>query len=257
VAACSELTDEGKAMETKTDDQRMTRRGSLLRLAGLAATLGGGAAWEATSAHGAGPAAVSSGLVSCVLAPELTEGPYYIAGEKVRRNITEGKPGTPLTLKLTAINASTCKPIPNAAVDIWHCDAGGVYSGFGAASTGGPGGGSGPTDKLTFMRGIQKSNAAGIATFQTIYPGWYRGRAVHIHVKVHIGGNVVHTGQLFFPDTLTDTVYKSAPYNTRGPRDQRNPNDSIFVNGGSKGLLAVKKTGSGYTGTIAMGVHAA
>ena len=99
-----------------------------------------------------------------------------------------------------------------ATVDIWHCDAGGVYSGFVAASTGGPGGGGGPTDKRTFLRGIQPTNAQGIATFQTIYPGWYRGRAVHIHVKVHLGGNVVHTGQFFFSDALTDTVYKRSPY---------------------------------------------
>ena len=239
------------------ENERMTRRGSLLRFAGLAATIGGGAAVAAEGAHGSGPAAVASGLVSCVLTPELTEGPYYIAGEKVRRDITEGRPGTPLTLKATVINASTCKPIRNAAVDIWHCDAGGVYSGFGSASTGGGGGGGGgPTDKLTFLRGIQRTNAAGVAAFQTIYPGWYRGRAVHIHVKVHVGGNVVHTGQFFFPDTLTDTVYKKAPYNARGPRDQRNPNASIFVNGGSKGMLTVKKSGSGYVATIAMGVHA-
>jgi protocatechuate 3,4-dioxygenase beta subunit len=243
---------------THEGELQMTRRGSLLRLAGLAATVAGGAAaWEAEKAHGAGPEAVASGLVTCVLTPELTEGPYYIANEKVRRDITEGRPGTALTLRATAINASTCKPIKNAAVDIWHCDAGGVYSGFGGASTGGgPGGGSGPTDKLTFLRGIQRTNATGVATFQTIYPGWYRGRAVHIHVKVHVGGNVVHTGQFFFPDALTDVVYKRAPYSARGARDQRNPADSIFVNGGSKGMLAVKKSGSGYVATIAMGVHA-
>jgi protocatechuate 3,4-dioxygenase beta subunit len=252
-------TDERNEMEIEPDDDnglRMTRRGSLLRLAGFAAAVGSGAAWEAEHAGG-GSAAVASGLVSCVLTPELTEGPYYIAGEKVRRNITEGRPGTPLTLRATAVNASTCKPIAGATVDIWHCDAGGVYSGFGSASTGGPGGGgSGPTDKLTFLRGIQKTSASGVAAFQTIYPGWYRGRAVHIHVKVHVGGNVVHTGQFFFPDALTDVVYKKAPYNTRGTRDQRNPADSIFVNGGSKGMLTVKKSGAGYLATIAMGVHA-
>jgi protocatechuate 3,4-dioxygenase beta subunit len=228
------------------DNERMTRRSSLGRFAGLAAAVAGGAAWEAQSAASSGPAAVTSGLVSCVLTPELTEGPYYIANEKLRRNITDGRSGTPLTLEATVLNVSTCKPIKNAAVDIWHCDAGGVYSGFGSGSA-----------SRTFMRGIQKTDASGVATFQTIYPGWYMGRAVHIHVKVHVGGNVVHTGQFFFPDALTDIVYKSAPYSARGARDQRNPNDSIFVNGGSKGLLAVKKSGAGYVGTIAVGVHAA
>jgi protocatechuate 3,4-dioxygenase beta subunit len=234
-------------MRQWSEDRGLTRRAALLRAAGLVTTAAAGSAW-AESAAASGPAAVSSGLVSCVLTPELTEGPYYIAGEKVRRNITEGRPGTPLTLRTTVINASTCKPIKSAAVDIWHCDAGGVYSGFGSAA--------GAPAKATFLRGIQWTGADGVATFQTIYPGWYRGRAVHIHVKVHVGGNVVHTGQFFFPDALTDIVYKAAPYNARGPRDQRNPNDSIFVNGGSKGLLALRKSGSGYLGTISMGVHA-
>jgi protocatechuate 3,4-dioxygenase beta subunit len=222
----------------------ITRRRTLLGLAGLIA--GGAGAWKLDTADAAGgPAAVAYGLVTCVLTPELTEGPYYIAGEQVRRNVTEGKPGVPLTLKTTVLNASTCKPIKNAAVDIWHADAGGVYSGFGAGAS-----------NRTFLRGIQRTGATGVATFQTIYPGWYQGRAVHIHVKVHVGGNVVHTGQFFFPEALTDVVYKRSPYSSRPNRDVRNANDSIFVNGGNKGLLHVKKSGSGYVATIAMGVHA-
>ena len=187
-----------------THESRITRRGSLVKLGGfLAAALAtGGAKIDlsegATDAQeGAGPAGVASGTITCVLTPELTEGPYYIADEKLRRNITEGRPGAALTLHLTVVNASTCRPIKGAAVDIWHCDAVGVYSGFGQGA-----------GSRTFMRGIQKTDAKGIATFDTVYPGWYKGRAVHIHVKVHVGGNVVHTGQLFFPDTLTDTVYK-------------------------------------------------
>jgi protocatechuate 3,4-dioxygenase beta subunit len=223
------------------ENRRITRRASLLGFAGLIA---GAAGIELDSASGSGPAAVASGRVTCVLTPELTEGPYYIAGEQVRRNITEGRPGVPLTLRATVLDASSCKPIRNAAVDIWHADAGGVYSGFGQGAS-----------NRTFMRGIQRTNAAGVATFQTVYPGRYQGRTVHIHVKVHIGGNVVHTGQLFFPDTLTDAVYKRAPYNTRPNRDVRNENDSIFVNGGSKSLLHLRKNGSGYVASVAMGVH--
>jgi protocatechuate 3,4-dioxygenase beta subunit len=94
-----------------------------------------------------------------------------------------------------------------------------------------------------------------VAQFTTVYPGWYMGRAVHIHVKVHVGGKVVHTGQLFFPDSLTDVVYKAAPYNARPNRDVRNTQDSIFVNGGKKGILTVKQASPGYLGSIAMGVH--
>jgi protocatechuate 3,4-dioxygenase beta subunit len=223
---------------------RYTRRGWLAKLGGLAvATLGGRAFLDAGDAD-AGNKAVESGLVTCVLTPELTEGPYYIAGEKVRRDIREGHPGTLLTLKLRVLNVATCAPIKGAAVDIWHADAAGNYSGFGNGASSG-----------TFMRGIQKTDANGIATFMTVYPGWYMGRAVHIHVKVHVGGTVVHTGQLFFPDALTDTVYKAAPYSGRPNRDVRNAQDSIYVNGGKRGILTVKKAKKGYTGSIAMGVH--
>ena len=235
----------------------MTRRGSLVRLAGLAATAIGGSLLEAGEV-GAGPAAVASGAVTCVLTPELTEGPYYIANEKVRRNITEGRPGTPLALKTTVVNASSCKPIKGAAVDVWHCDAGGSYSGYtsgGGGGGGAPGGHESPTDSQTFMRGIQRTDSNGLAVFQTVYPGWYQGRAVHIHVKVHLGGSVVHTGQFFFPDATTDLVYRSAPYAARGTRDKRNADDAIYVNGGSKGLLKLTKTASGWVGAITMGVH--
>ena len=108
-------------------DELLTRRGTLLRLGGLVAAGLGIEAWQA----GEGPAGVASGAVKCVLTPEQTEGPYYIANERVRRNITEGKRGIPVALRATVVDASTCKPIKGASVDIWHCDAGGVYSGFG------------------------------------------------------------------------------------------------------------------------------
>lgn len=226
------------------NDTPLTRK-SVLRLAGLAAAGLGMGAWKARDADGGGPAAVESGAVSCVLTPEMTEGPYYIAGEKARRNITDGHPGTPLLLRLAVVDASTCKPIKGAAVDVWHADAAGNYSGFGAGRA-----------SRTFMRGIQKTNANGIATFLTVYPGWYQGRTVHIHVKVHVSGSVVHTGQLFFPDALTDRVYRKAPYNKRPNRTTRNANDSIFVNGGRKSMLALsRRRAGGYLGKITMGVH--
>src|SRR5207249_6075801 len=156
------------------DGSRLTRRASLLRLGGFLAALVGAGGWKLAQSEGSGRAAVASGAVTCVLTPEQTEGPYYIANEKVRRNITEGQPGAPLVLRLFAVDASTCRPIKGAAVDIWHADAGGVYSGFGSGS-----------GNRTFMRGIQKTDAKGLARFRTVYPGWYRGRTVHIHVKVH------------------------------------------------------------------------
>jgi protocatechuate 3,4-dioxygenase beta subunit len=224
-------------------ENTFTRRTTLAKLGSVVLAAAGGRALLADEAEG-GNRAVETGAVSCVLTPELTEGPYYIAGEKLRRDIREGHPGTLLTLALTVLNASTCKPIKAAAVDIWHADAAGNYSGFGS-----------DTSSRTFLRGIQKTNANGVAHFTTIYPGWYRGRAVHIHVKVHVGGSVVHTGQLFFPDALTKAVYKAKPYASRGNPDTPNPSDSIYVNGGKAGMLAVKKGSAGYVGAIAMGVH--
>jgi protocatechuate 3,4-dioxygenase beta subunit len=180
-----------------------------------------------------------------VLTPEQTEGPYYIASEKVRRNLTDGRPGTPLLLRAFVVDASTCKAIKNAAVDIWHADAEGIYSGFGEGSA-----------SRTFMRGIQRSNAKGLALFRTVYPGWYQGRTVHIHVKVHLGGNVVHTGQLYFPDAVTDAVYRKAPYSSRPNRSTRNAADAIYRNGGKKSQVSVRKNGAGvYVATIVMGVH--
>jgi protocatechuate 3,4-dioxygenase beta subunit len=226
------------------NEDRLTRR-SILRLAGVAAASLGAGAWKAKEAEGGGPAAVESGAVTCVLTPELTEGPYYIPNEKLRRNITDGHAGTTLILQLAVVDAATCNPIKAAAVDIWHADAAGNYSGFGAGS-----------GSRTFMRGIQKTDVRGIATFRTVYPGWYQGRTVHIHVKVHVHGKVVHTGQLFFSDALTDRLYRNAPYNKRPSRTTRNANDAIFINGGRRSMLSVRRrSAGGYLGKITMGVQ--
>jgi protocatechuate 3,4-dioxygenase beta subunit len=224
------------------EQRRLTRRESLVAAGGLvaAALLPGAAEAE----EGSGPAAVSSGAISCVLSPELTQGPYYVPNEKVRRNITEGKPGVALELRLTVVDASTCKPVKGAAVDVWHADAGGAYSGAIAGKAG-----------TNFLRGVQRTDRNGLAAFTSIYPGWYPGRAVHIHVMVHLGGSVVHTGQLFFPDTFSDAVYKRAPYSARPARDTRNAADAIYRNGGSRSRLAPKSSGSGFRAAITMGVH--
>jgi protocatechuate 3,4-dioxygenase beta subunit len=224
-------------------ENRMSRRASLASLSGLVAGAAGLAGLRASEEAGAGPAGVSSGLISCVLAPEQTEGPYYADDAAVRRNVTEGRPGVALTLRLTVVNASSCKPIRNAAVEIWHCDASGVYSATGAEAD------------ERFLRGIQRTDAKGLALFKTLYPGWYQGRTVHIHTMVHIGGNVVHTGQLYFPDSVTDTVYRRSPYNQRPNRTTRNPADSIYRNGGRRSTLKLARNGAAYVGSITMGVQ--
>ena len=232
------------------NDDSLSRRGVLTRLGGLAAVaLGGGALGahellepEDAIAAGNGPAAVASGLVTCVLAPEQTEGPYYVDDAAVRRNVTDGKPGVALTLRLTVVNVANCKPIKGAAVEIWHCDASGVYSGV-------------QGDTGMFLRGVQRTDAKGMALFRTIYPGWYQGRTVHIHTMVHLGGNVVHTGQLYFPDAVTDAVYKRSPYNQRPNRDPTNAGDSIYRNGGRRSTLKLARAGAAYAGSITMGVQ--
>ena len=224
-------------------DDTFTRRTSLTKLGSVVLAAAGGSALIAGEASG-GNLAVETGAVSCVLTPELTEGPYYVAGERVRRDIREGHPGARLSLHLRVLNVANCKPIQGAAVDIWHADAAGNYSNFGS-----------DTSSRTFLRGIQKTDKTGLAIFTTIYPGWYQGRAVHIHVKVHVGGSVVHTGQFFFTDAMTASVCKAAPYAARGNPDTPNARDSIFANGGKRSLLAVQKSGTGYIGSIAMGVH--
>jgi protocatechuate 3,4-dioxygenase beta subunit len=224
-------------------EQRMSRRASLASLGRLVAGAAGLAGLRVAEEAGAGPAGVSSGLISCVLAPEQTEGPYYVDDAAVRRNVTEGRPGAALTLRLTVVNASSCKPIKGAAVEIWHCDAGGIYSATGAEAD------------ERFLRGIQRTDAKGLALFKTLYPGWYQGRTVHIHTMVHIGGNVVHTGQLYFPDSVTDTVYRRSPYNQRPNRTTRNVADSIYRNGGRRSTLKLARNGTAYVGSITMGVQ--
>lgn len=235
---------------------RISRRRALTILGGvglggvLAAACGGSSDGQASggststlpgSTQGSS-ASASSG--SCSLAPELTEGPFYLDLDLVRSDITEGRPGTPLALAFTVTDAS-CTPIPNAAVDIWHADAGGDYSGVQGSSG------------TTFLRGTQVTDANGRADFTTVWPGWYQGRAVHIHVKVHEGSSEVHTGQIFFPDDLNATVFEQSPYAARGTPDMKNADDSIFNDGGSASTLTPTKSGSGYAGSMTLAVRAA
>jgi protocatechuate 3,4-dioxygenase beta subunit len=173
---------------------------------------------------------------TCVLTPELTEGPYYLALDLIRQNIIEDREGIPLKLQIAVADATACTPIENAAVDIWHCDSHGYYSGV-SANMPGPDADQAEiaeASTATFLRGIQLTNADGIAEFETIYPGWYIGRTIHIHLKVHLdgeagktyeGGHTTHTGQLFFDDATTDQLMLLEPYAGR-PDEYRTLNES-------------------------------
>jgi protocatechuate 3,4-dioxygenase beta subunit len=222
------------------------RRREALRLAGGA---GLGLVALASSAGrgflgGSTASAADTALATCTLAPAQTEGPYYVDGALQRHNVTERRPGTPLWLTLRVVDASTCSAIPGATVEIWHADASGDYSGY-----------NGFVGEI-FMRGQQVASDGGVATFRTVYPGWYAGRTVHIHCKVHVGGSTVHTGQLYFDDALSDTVFADEPYAMRGARDTRNANDGIYASGGAASTLTVERRGKGYWGTITLAVAA-
>jgi protocatechuate 3,4-dioxygenase beta subunit len=227
--------------------------GALGVAGGLVVLLRGGEGGTAKAATT--PAA--SDAAACILSPELTEGPYYIDEHLFRRDITEGKAGVPLQLRLTVENARTCKPIYRATVEVWHADAQGAYSGYDSGVASPPTGGGGhaePTSDTHYLRGAQRSNRSGLVVFDTIYPGWYQGRTAHIHVKVHIGGKEVHTGQLFFRQATSNAIYQTPEYAARGEPDTTNAADSIYAGGGSKSILSLKRRGSGYVGSLAMGV---
>lgn len=189
----------------------------------------------------------------CVMTTEETQGPYWFDIDDIRQDIREDRPGLQLDLALRVQDLAECTADPaaggvaNAVVEIWHCDAGGEYSGFGSDSPAPPGGpdagfthsngsysvGNGestPSDDATFLRGAQTTGPDGVVRFTTIFPGWYPGRAVHVHVKVHVDKRTVLTTQLYFDDDFTDGIYASTdPYSARGrTRDTRNSSDGIY-----------------------------
>jgi protocatechuate 3,4-dioxygenase beta subunit len=195
--------------------------------------------------------AMFGAATSCALTPAETQGPYYIDVDKLRRDIREDRKGTRLRVGVRVLNADGCTALDNAVLDVWHCDAGGIYSGFGAASTGQGGGDGGPTDNYRFLRGAQVTNGDGIAEIVTIYPGWYRGRTVHIHAKVYTSNTEVLTTQLYFDERLNDRVLATAPYATHAGRDTFNDGDSIFT---PDTVMTVSKDGDGYLGLITVTV---
>ena len=198
-------------------------------------------------------AAQPAGTPTCVVRPALTEGPYFVDEKLNRSDIRSDpadgsvRPGAPLrlALRVSRLAHGACAPLPGAMVDLWHCDAVGVYS-----DVQDPGG---ATLGKKFLRGYQTTDGDGLARFTTIYPGPYRGRAVHIHFKVRsaAGGGRVHdfTSQLFFDDALSDQVYAQPPYTGRGEQRLRNARDGIYRNAGAQLTLAVTPAAPGYAAT--------
>jgi protocatechuate 3,4-dioxygenase beta subunit len=201
------------------------------------------------------PTSTPDGAGSCVVRPELTEGPYYVDEELNRSDLRSDpatgavKPGALLALTFNVSRAASgaCTPLSGAIVDVWHCDALGAYS-----DVSDPGF---DTTGQKWLRGLQVTDASGIARFTTIYPGWYQGRAVHIHFKLRSAAGASQTyeftSQLFFDDALSDQVFAQQPYAAKGgTRTTRNANDGIYRQGGSQLLLNVTKTADGYAATF-------
>jgi protocatechuate 3,4-dioxygenase beta subunit len=195
----------------------------------------------------AAPAATGRWVAGCWITPQETEGPYYFDPALIRRDITSGKTGVPLQLAITVID-SNCRPLPNVLVDAWHADKDGVYSGYVQ-----PGGN---TVGQTFLRGTQISDANGQVIFDTIYPGWYMGRATHIHFKARITDTTYITSQFAFPEAINAAVY-ATPLYTRGANPTSNAADGIFRDSAPEYLmLDVTGTTAAYTGTYAIGIDA-
>jgi protocatechuate 3,4-dioxygenase beta subunit len=229
-------------LERLSNDVPLSRRRALAWLGGLGlATVLPGCADDKPAA--APSTSTAQGNADCVLMPELTEGPYYLDLDLVRRDITEGRPGVPFELAVAVVDADSCEPVEGAAVDVWHCDAEGAYSGV-------------EGDARTFLRGVQMTAADGVASFRTIFPGWYTGRAVHVHLKVALATDDVHTGQLFFDEATIAAAYESSPYAARGAPDTSNEADGIYGESGGTTVVAVTP-GETYRGSVTLGVQRA
>ena len=287
------------------DVQRISRRRALA----LGGPIGLGALLAGCDSTGGGAASVpprpdpiaTAALAllddagTCRLTPELAQGPYWFDVDSIRSDIREDRAGVPLRLALRIHDVSRCqdRPVSDAVVEIWQCDARGLYSGFGARipapagrpplgwpnnrggeppagnPTADPMGYSSPTSnggysrgdieastggEGTYLRGAQATDADGIAQFTTVYPGWYAGRTPHIHLKAYLNRTTILATQLFLDDAVTDRIYATLPYSDHPDRDTRNATDAMFT---TAGLLTVRRHGDCYLAAANLGVAAA
>lgn len=250
----------------KHDDRQLGR--VLTRREALAALgVGGGALaagrWALATGTDAAPLAhgneIARALPTCVVRPEQTEGPFFVDARLERSDIRSDpatgavSEGAPLTLgfNVSQISGGACVALAGALVDVWQCDADGVY--WGVDDDGAPAG----ARERQFLRGCQRSDENGVARFTTVFPGWYRGRAVHVHFKVRTevaGQPYEFTSQLYFDEALIDRVHTRAPYAARGRRQTTNADDRIFRDGGASLMAQVSEAGAGYAATFDLGL---
>jgi protocatechuate 3,4-dioxygenase beta subunit len=192
---------------------------------------------------------------ACTLTPEQIEGPFYFDKGLFREVISEGKPGVPLQLVLHVLEASaSCAPVPRAVVDVWQCDALGIYSGYEGVAVAPRR--VEPVDDKTFLRGVQLTDGAGGVRFRTIYPGWYTGRTPHVHLKVRVGDKAATT-QLYFPDEVTNAVYARPPYDRHPNRDTTNATDRFLGKIADKSLVmwTMSRDAEGYVASATVAVR--
>ena len=233
----------------KTLDRRQALAvlGAGVSAAALAACSGSPTAADRTATPPSTPTTTNGS--ACVVSPTETRGPYpdtagMIANQAFyRRDITEGRSGLPLTLALTVVNVNNaCAAVSGVQVEVWQCDAGGTYSEDGAGAG------------QTFLRGVQTTDANGQVSFTTIYPGWYAGRATHIHVDVYRAGAMMKSTQIAFPEDVTRTVYATGVYASKGQNSTANASDMVFSDGTTGELATLSgNTSSGYTATLQVG----
>ncbi len=236
----------------------ISRRQALILLGAAGATMVAGR----SNVYSATPSSTGGKLPACIVTPKQTEGPFFVDERLKRSDIrldpSDGsvKSGVPLhlTLRVSAVGAAACTPLSGAIVDLWQCDAVGVYSAVNEP-------GSQSTAAKTFLRGYQVTESDGSAQFTTIYPGWYPGRTVHIHFKVRVSGKSGRgqelTSQLYFDDALTDRIHSQSPYAGKGQRTVRNQRDGLFRNGGRQLMLSPAQSGEGYAATFDIGLQMA
>ena len=241
---------------------RLLTRREVLAVLGLGGTLATSRLAFAAGADKASAAradGMARALPACVARPEQTEGPFFVDAELDRTDIRSDpstgtlSEGVPLTLRfnLSQVSDGGCSALPGALIDVWQCDADGVYSGVSDDDF--P---AGNRDRK-FLRGHQRTDENGIARFTSIYPGWYPGRTVHVHFKVRIdvdGRPYEFTSQFYFDEALTDRVHALAPYAERGRRSTTNADDGIYRDGGESLMAQVSETGDGYAATFDLGL---
>jgi protocatechuate 3,4-dioxygenase beta subunit len=231
-------------------NRKIGRREALLVFGAAGAALGFGCGSEpAGSPTAATPITTTPGTAtgaSCAVTPSESIGPYPSHANLFRGDIREGKAGTTLTLTIAVVNTNSgCSPVSGANVGIWQCDASGNYSEYGAQTT------------QSYLRGIQTTNASGQVSFTTIYPGWYQGRATHIHIEVVRNGSSVKVTQIAFPEAVNAAVYGSGVYASRGSNPTANARDGIFADSLDSEVATVSgDPANGYTATFTVGIAA-